>query len=86
MEDAVVLDVGVASDGYAAVVAAQDGAGPDAGVFAEGDVADDICGLANEGGGVNVWGMAVEASNHDVTGRCNMGGVGEIIKQSPLQR
>lgn len=64
VEDAVVLDVGVASDADAPVVAAQDGAGPDAGVFAYVDVSDDVGGLADEGGGVDDWGEPVEASNH----------------------
>ena len=68
VEDAVVLDVGVAADGDASVVAAEDGSGPDAGVFAYGDVADDVGGFANEGGGMDARGMAVEASNHGVTG------------------
>ena len=64
VEDAVVLDVGVASDADAAIVAAQDGAGPDAGVFAYVDVSDYVGGLANEGGGVDGGGEPVEASNH----------------------
>ena len=66
VKDAVVLDVGVASDADASVVAAEDGAGPDAGVFAYGDVADDVGGLADKGGGVNFGGFAVEGSNHVV--------------------
>ena len=73
VKDAVVLDVGVAAHGDAAVVAAEDGSGPDAGVFAYGDVADDVCGFADESGGVDARGMAVEASNHGLTEVCSRG-------------
>ena len=68
VEDAVVLDVGVTSDADASVVAAQDGAGPYAGIFAYGDVADDVGGFADEGCGVDFGCFAVEGSNHVVVG------------------
>ncbi len=50
MEDAAVLDIGAGADADVVDVAADDRAGPDAGVGANDDVADD------NGGGVNVGG------------------------------
>ena len=50
VEDAAVLNVGARADADVVDVAANHGAGPDAGVFADDDVADD------DGGGVNVGG------------------------------
>lgn len=64
VQDAVVLDIGVAPDCDAAVVAAEDGTGPDAGVFAYCDVTDDVGGLADEGARVYGWSESVKASNH----------------------
>src|SRR5712691_5905010 len=50
VEDAAVLNMGARADADVVHVAAHDGAGPDAGVGADDDVADD------DGGGVNVGG------------------------------
>src|ERR1700738_5650131 len=50
MEDAAVLNIGAGADANVVHVAADDGAGPDAGVGADDDIADD------DGGGVNVGG------------------------------
>jgi hypothetical protein len=50
VEDAAVLNIGARADADVVDVAADDGAGPDAGVGADDDVAND------DGGGVNVSG------------------------------
>ncbi len=50
VEDAAVLDVGAGADADVVHVAAHNGAGPDAGVGADDNIADD------DGGGVNVGG------------------------------
>ena len=50
VEDAAVLNIGAGADADVVHVAADDGAGPDAGVGTDDDVADD------DGGGVNVGG------------------------------
>ena len=42
VEDAVVLNIGVVADADLVDVAAEDGVHPDAGVFAEDDVADEL--------------------------------------------
>ena len=51
VEDRAVLDIGAGADADVVHVAANDGAGPDAGVFADDYVADD------DGGGVDVGGL-----------------------------
>src|SRR5712692_10170499 len=64
VEDAAVLNVGAGADADVVHVATHYGAGPDAGVGADDDVADD------DGGGVNVGGcgdfgpLAAVGSNH----------------------
>lgn len=51
VEDGAVLDVGLGADVDAVDVSAEDGVDPDAGVMAEGDVADEV------GGGIDVAGV-----------------------------
>ena len=50
VEDAVVLNVGVVADANLVNVAAQDRVHPDAGVFAENDVADELGGVVDVAG------------------------------------
>jgi hypothetical protein len=50
MEDAVVLNVGVVADAYLVDVAAEDGVHPDAGVFADDNVSDELGGVVDVGG------------------------------------
>jgi len=50
VEDAVVLNVGVVADANLVDIAAEDGVHPDAGVFAEDDVADDLGGVVDVAG------------------------------------
>jgi hypothetical protein len=50
MEDGVVLNVGIVADADLVDVAAEDGVHPDAGVFAEDYVADELGGVVNVAG------------------------------------
>jgi hypothetical protein len=50
VEDAVVLNIGVVADADLVDVAAEDGVHPDAGVFAENDVADELGGVVDVAG------------------------------------
>lgn len=68
VEHAVILYVGVTSHPDAAIIAAQDGSGPDAGVCADVNVSNDVSRLADEGCGVNGGFDAVKASNHCIVG------------------
>ena len=58
VEDAAVLDVGAGADADVVDVAADYGAGPDAGVRANDHVADDDGGGVNIGGGSDFWALA----------------------------
>jgi hypothetical protein len=51
VEDGAVLDIGVGADADGVDVAADYGVHPDAGVFREDDVADNLCGLVDIAGG-----------------------------------
>jgi hypothetical protein len=64
VEDAVVLNVGIVADADLVNVAAEDGVHPDAGVFAEDDVADELGGFVDIAGVGELWGDAL------VRGRC----------------
>ena len=65
VQDAVVLDGAVLADDDLAVVAADNGAGPDAGALADDDVAHDVGCLADEHAGVNLRGFAVDAADQN---------------------
>ena len=64
MEDAVVLNVGVVADAYLVDVAAEDGVHPDAGVFADDNVSDELGGVVDVGGVGDLGSDALVGSNH----------------------
>ncbi len=68
VEDAAVLNVGAGADADVVDVAADYGAGPDAGVFADDYVADD------DGGGVDIGGRRRFAGACHGRGGCGAGG------------
>lgn len=63
VEDAAVLDVGTRADADEVDVTANDRAGPNAGVGADGDVADDDRGLVDVGRGVDLRRAAAMGAN-----------------------
>ena len=63
VEDAAVLNVGASADADVVHVAANHGAGPDAGVFADDHVADDDGGGVNIGGGSDLGALATIGAN-----------------------
>src|SRR5580658_9451141 len=63
VQNAAVLNVGASADADVVDVAANHGAGPDAGVFANDDVADDDRGGVNIGGGGDLGVLAAVGAN-----------------------
>jgi len=78
VEHGAVLDVGAGADADLVDVAAEDGVHPDGGVLAEDDVADDLGGDVDVGGGRDGWKQAAERTDHasSVIGR-EVGNVGK---------
>jgi small subunit ribosomal protein S21 len=64
VEDSAVLDVGVGADADGVDVAAQNGVHPDGGVFAQGDVADQLGGEIDVAGGVDLGRAALVGADH----------------------
>jgi hypothetical protein len=71
VEDAVVLNVGIVADADLVNVAAEDGVHPDAGVFAEDDVADELGGFVDIAGVGELWGDALVRADHGFIRRCS---------------
>src|SRR6266849_9802952 len=70
VEDAAVLNVGAGADADVVHVAADYGAGPDAGVWADDYVADDYGGGVNIGGCGDLGALAAVGSNHCIPMIC----------------
>src|ERR1035437_1595525 len=70
VEDTVVLNVGIVADADLVNVAAEDGVHPDAGVFAEDDVADQLGGVVDIAGVGELWGDALVRADHGFIRRC----------------
>jgi hypothetical protein len=66
MEDAVVLNVGIVADPDLMDVAAENGVHPDAGVFANDNVADKLGGVVNVSGFGELWSDAFVGADHEV--------------------
>ena len=64
VEDGAVLDVAFGPDADGVDVAADDGVHPDAGVFAEDDVANDLCGGIDVAGWWDYGGFSLISANH----------------------
>src|ERR1700730_16680895 len=64
VEDAVVLNVGVVANADLVYIAAEDGVHPDAGVFAENDVADELGGVVDVAGVGELWSDAFVGADH----------------------
>src|SRR6266478_9775170 len=70
VEDAAVLDVGAGTDADVVYVAADDRAGPDAGVGADDYVADDYGGRVNVGGGGDFRALAAVGADVWLSSQC----------------
>src|SRR3954467_14202953 len=66
VQDRAILDAGILSDLDGVNVSADDGVHPDAGVFANGDVADDLRGVVEVAAGGNLGGDAFVGTEHGV--------------------
>src|SRR5208337_2626935 len=64
VEDTVVLNVGIVADADLVDVAAKDGVHPDAGVFAEDDVADELGGVVDVAGVGELGSDALVGADH----------------------
>ncbi len=64
VDDGVVLDAGLVADADVVDIAADGDVGPDAGVFADNDVADDLGAVINESGGADLRHHPAKCSNH----------------------
>ena len=67
VEDAVVLNVGVVADADLMDVTAEDGVHPDAGVFAEHDVADELGGVVDVASVGELGGDAFVGEDHRIS-------------------
>ena len=72
VEDAVVLNVGIVADSDLVNVTAEDRVHPDAGVFAENDVADELSGVVDVAGVGELGSDAFVGADH-VLFRCSSG-------------
>ncbi len=70
VEDAAVLNIGARADADVVHVAANDGAGPDAGVGADDDVADDDRGGVNVGGCGDFGPLAAVGADVGLSSQC----------------
>src|SRR5882762_156207 len=77
VEDAAVLDVGAGTDADVVDVAADDRAGPDAGVGADDYVADDYGGGGNVSGGGDFWALAAVGADVGLSNQCGAACVGQ---------
>ena len=64
VEDSAVLHVGASTDADGVDVASDDGVHPDAGVFAQDDIADDLGGGVDVAAGGNDWGNSLVRPDH----------------------
>ena len=73
VEDAAVLDIGAGADADVVDVAADHGAGPDAGVGADDDVADDDGGGVHVGRGGDLGPLAAVGADVGLSSQCARG-------------